>query len=767
MRTKGMIILIPFIMLLAYMPHVAAQEDFPSRLKSGISEYYQKYPDFNVFLHTDKSVYFTGETIRFKAILFNPATPSARMKEQLLTVGLMNKEGQIGLSKTLQIGRESAYNILKLPEDFSEGRYFLMALVHNPNQMEDQPVFMNELYILDPRTEFDFMVSMDKQLYAPGDEVILTVNTVDNKGNPQGRVKYEYALMDGDKVIARGKEKSSRKAGQLDFTLPGHIQNNLVYFKLDGEFRNTERGLMIRIPVFGENIQVDFAPEGGHVITGVENKIGVFVHDATRHPFAAKGIIMDDSGNVLTEFKTDENGVGSFYLNPLKGVSYVAMLTGPFDLQKDYPLPSAETEGMALTLMEIDQDSACFLLRGSKTGIETKPFVIAHHQGVIHWLDNPSLAPGQECMVPLENFPPGPSQVSIFNSQGGLLTERMIWIEKNPGFGVTIESGEESFHPGRRAELMLDGSLPGGAERIQTSLSVSHHDFNRLEQHHDILSYFYVGSSLNRNIYTSSLLTGKQADFKSRDNFVLNAGWSMFHWNRIFGEGFATGNPDSEKAGKISPGYLKYRPASLLNVNLMKNVPMQLIEKRPSSYKQALATGVPVLEVMRMIKPFNIIDGNKIVFPTSGRSINQQDGALVVIDGMITPSGLEMIKELNPTEVESVEISTDPMDIQRYSGLNNVGLVEIKTKRGEFDKPEKKEKKKEPIGKFEFGSDLSPEEIRTMDKTTVYWDPSLTITGLPQETQFRLPDIQGEFDVILQGFHQGYPFVTKTSITID
>jgi len=81
-------------------------------------------------------------------------------------------------------------------------------------------------------------------------------------------------------------------------------------------------------------------------------------------------------------------------------------------------------------------------------------------------------------------------------------------------------------------------------------------------------------------------------------------------------------------------------------------------------------------------KPFRLVD-NRIVFSSVGPNTNnRQDGALLVLNGSVLGQDASMIQFLNPSDVERINISTDFADIQKYTGFNTMGVIEIYTKSG-------------------------------------------------------------------------------------
>jgi len=105
-------------------------------------------------------------------------------------------------------------------------------------------------------------------------------------------------------------------------------------------------------------------------------------------------------------------------------------------------------------------------------------------------------------------------------------------------------------------------------------------------------------------------------------------------------------------------------------------------KERKPPYIQLLENGTPIIDVLQTIKPFNLL-GSNIVFMGSANSINAQGGALIVVDGMPRGTDASVLNNLSPYDVETISASTNPVDIQRYTGLNSVGVVEITLRKGQ------------------------------------------------------------------------------------
>lgn len=88
-----------------------------------------------------------------------------------------------------------------------------------------------------------------------------------------------------------------------------------------------------------------------------------------------------------------------------------------------------------------------------------------------------------------------------------------------------------------------------------------------------------------------------------------------------------------------------------------------------------------IFDILMSIKPYHMENG-KITFGISiMNSINSQDGALIIVDGIKMGTDASILNTIPVPDIAHISASTNVMDIQRYSALNNVGIIEITMKK--------------------------------------------------------------------------------------
>jgi hypothetical protein len=113
-----------------------------------------------------------------------------------------------------------------------------------------------------------------------------------------------------------------------------------------------------------------------------------------------------------------------------------------------------------------------------------------------------------------------------------------------------------------------------------------------------------------------------------------------------------------------------------------------------------------ILDILMEIKPYHI-DNGKITFGISTmNSINNQDGALIVVDGIKMGTDASFLNTLPVVDIAHITASTNIMDIQRYSSMNNVGVIEITMKKS-------------------IGAKTKEENAAKSKTSTLFWGPNI------------------------------------------
>jgi len=193
-------------------------------------------------------------------------------------------------------------------------------------------------------------------------------------------------------------------------------------------------------------------------------------------------------------------------------------------------------------------------------------------------------------------------------------------------------------------------------------------------------------------------------------------------------------------------------------------------DKKPREpyWKKNLSTATNLLDILKTIRPFELMGGSKIVF-RGQNSFNFQDGALIVIDNQKMGTDASILASVNIHDVEDMQVYVNPVDMSRYTSLNSVGVIVVTTKRGDSNKEivEADESANASLQK-PFKPDFIGNEKYDL-KTTLQWIPVLFTDEKGEAViPFKAGGIKSTYVLGIAGFtDQGQWIGNQTEIKVE
>ena len=159
-----------------------------------------------------------------------------------------------------------------------------------------------------------------------------------------------------------------------------------------------------------------------------------------------------------------------------------------------------------------------------------------------------------------------------------------------------------------------------------------------------------------------------------------------------------------------------------------------------------------LLEIIQDIKPYRL-KNNKIIFTNVDENMLDSSGlgsAIIVINGTLKGNDINTLKNLLPSDITNINISTSLLDVHKYTPLNFNGVVEITTIQGMY-------RYRQPhmqigsntlnTGREFYSPDYSVESSTSGDsRKTLYWNPKISLYSEKVTlVTFYTSDIKGIF----------------------
>jgi hypothetical protein len=666
--------------------------------------YQQKYPEELVYVQSDRCRYAPGDMIWFKAYIL-PAVGSRPNLSRDLYMGLVDLYGTVVSEVKYLIDGDHVNGDIEIPDQLSPGTYLLMAYTSWMQNTPADRIFTKEIIIEKESPAFGVKLKLNDSLYFPGSVVKAEIECLDNKSRPV-MVPIQYEWLANDVVTLKGTAKTDKSGkAQISYTMPQVNATHKIVLNVKATVDNSTVGAGVLIPTPENRVNVLFHPEGGTLVTGAERKIAFRAFHACNRPVDMEGEILSDQNRVMKIAGTTR-GVGSFTITPKAGKEYYLAITKPAGTGRTFELPELLRSGVVLAFKEASPDTLALDFEQINKRVQVYHF-IGQMNGQIYWMESRRVDKTAEIDVPLRDFPAGVAEIAAFDSVMNPVASRLLYVNQNkklyleilpdkavPGknrtIGLTLQVKDENGKPvmaqlGVTAGPKVQQQPVGSNGSLLTVITLTS-NLNGFVP--DPESYFVPGDkaatllddlllvSLNRHFNWKQVMkTDPNSPSFTAPNDSDNAKWQHFNQEAIaFCKKFLTENLTAP--GIVFPLQQKNDPASWNQ------------DQSNQAKDNSFSGRMTVLEMIKQIRRYSLYNG-KIYFDYNGvTSISNQDGAIIVINGKLMGTDIEVLNGILPSDIDHIRVSTNVMDIQQYTALNTMGVIEIYTKVNEqFNNP--------------------------------------------------------------------------------
>ena len=289
-----------------------------------------------------------------------------------------------------------------------------------------------------------------------------------------------------------------------------------------------------------DTIEAHFLPEGGHLVQGIKNIVGVALKDS--HGFglsAVKGAVVDKAQNTITTFKTNDLGFAKFYLSPKPGENYTALLSTNGN-SKTFPIESAEDKGITIELKDLKDKVALAFRTNSATSIDRrKGYQLAIHNGANLKIADVKFPKNQVevlKVIPYADLDTGLTIFTLLDHFNEPILERLFY--KHEGQGPL--KSENKFYRNQGDSLLINiGYKNIDATKLNSfSISVLPKNTQSYTADHNMFSYTtlqpYVRGYVEKAWYYFEDSSARRR--YDLDLLLLNQGWSSYNWQTIFND---------------------------------------------------------------------------------------------------------------------------------------------------------------------------------------------------------------------------------------
>lgn len=409
-------------------------------------------PQEMVFVHMDNTCYFLGDTLFYKAYVQRSDTGRPSDLSEVLYVELLNQDGYLVERQVLRLKGGQANSSFCLEDTLYAGFYELRAYT---------------------RWQLNF----------------------GRKEHPHDRymnrwfLKKEYAkeyFVDYDKLYSRVFPVYDKPQE------PGEYYRDMTVRPLRRDYKDEK---VSKKPI------VSLFPEGGNLISGVEQRVAFEAKDGEGLYVEGKLIVLGESGDTLSSAFTENRGRGCMDLCLRKEGKYKAIFEDKEGGQTKVSLPDILPFGAA---MKVEQDAERIVADISIQGMEQDSVLL-----LVTTCGRPRIQipfDGKTLMVSKDSLPAGVAQLTLIQN-GNILADRLVFVHhpEQQNAPLQITGMKENYEPLEQVSLKVQG-------KSNASLSVSVRDNVSSDLTYD-----------NGNIMTEMLLSSHIKGFVENPGYYFEA----------------------------------------------------------------------------------------------------------------------------------------------------------------------------------------------------------------------------------------------------
>jgi hypothetical protein len=561
------------------------KESSGGTISGKINQYNKLMPFEKLYLHTDKSTYYATDTIWFKAYLLNGTNNMLSEKSGIIYVELV-KDNKV--EKRIAIPAQLGLSWGQIPlneQEIANGSYVIRAYTNWMQNFGIDSFFTKPIEIINTKSQALIINQQQEVRNIDGKknvQINLQINDLNDKRYAFKNVSW--SIREGSKTwFAEQVQTSTDGRFSINFNLPVQIKQTLRL-----NIADETSGQKTVIPLFLEDlgsIDLQFMPEGGHMIVGIPSVIGFKALSKDGLGKDVEGIILNSKNVEVAVFKSIWKGMGAFSLIAQPGETYTAMLNMKNGENKKFTLPAAREAGINLKVIQnLNGDSIKVTVNLSESLIDGKKYQL---MGLVDHLpcfeasfyaDKPKVT----VMLAKQDFPSGLVHFTVFNEQEQPVAERLSFISNHNEMNISLASIKEiySIRDSIALGIILKDKIGNPVPMASISIAVTDDSQVKIDSlENNLLSEVFLKHGVKGDVEDPAYYLGNAADVaKHLDLLLLTQGWTGYNWNEMLKaeiEPLFSAEPEFSLSGKVSS--LSGKPLSGIKVTTLSSGKVRLL----------------------------------------------------------------------------------------------------------------------------------------------------------------------------------------------
>ncbi|WP_162127228.1 hypothetical protein [Flavobacterium phycosphaerae] len=297
---------------------------------------------------------------------------------------------------------------------------------------------------------------------------------------------------------------------------------------------NPEEGIKNSKKANSETLEIHLKPEGGNLISGISNSVGVQVKDCRGNsPENLEVSIENGSGTVLKTAKLNRFGLGKFEITPTEEPLKVMLRYSNKTYEKQLPSPEKMGFALAVNNFSIEGKTIIKIKTNSTTSnlLNSKKFYLLVHQDQKSILYDIQFNAELEQVIAINNTElfEGINTLRIIDSDLQQWSERLIYTHPNfKDTATTLVNKNKN-----NGKIILTGNSP--FQNTSMSITILPENTKSYDKDNTIFSGLTINPYLNEPLQNTGYYFNSpgRAQYYELDLALLNQEKSKYIWNYL------------------------------------------------------------------------------------------------------------------------------------------------------------------------------------------------------------------------------------------
>lgn len=285
------------------------------------------------------------------------------------------------------------------------------------------------------------------------------------------------------------------------------------------------------------SFDVTFYPEGGHLALGLTNRVAFKAKDNSGKNIAVTGHIRDANGEIIGQFASAHQGMGSFELEVKGDETIVINYEGK---TQDFQLPTARSNSYTMRVNNLNTKLLSVTISKSPgLAAETLGLMVNCRNKAV--LFNVIDVAHGSLQIPIKKaeLPRGVNSLTLFRANGAILAERLFFVNHPKKVILDIASESKYYTPLQQVNIAIAAHDTQGQD-VASNLSMAIKDASSSGTSayaEDIRTHLLLSSDLRGYIHQPGYYFASN-DIEHRyalDLLMMTQGWRCYTWEQRAG----------------------------------------------------------------------------------------------------------------------------------------------------------------------------------------------------------------------------------------